>query len=405
MPQRTTRGFSVGYLGAAVVFAIGMLGTTLPTPLYGLYREELGFSEFMVTVVFAVYAFGVIAVLLLAGDFSDQVGRRPVLFIGLGLSVASAVCFLSEGGLPLLFAGRLLSGFAAGLFSGAATATVIDLAPPGREARAGLAATAANMGGLGCGPLLAGLLAQYAPLPLRLPFAAALGLAIVGMVLTRFLPEPVEHRTRRPRFRPQGLKVPPQVRGIFAPAALAAFAGFALLGLCTAVSPTFVATTLDEPNLAVAGAVVFSVFLASTVGQSLMGRVGAAGALPGGCLVLVAGVVLVGASLLVESLALLVIGVICAGLGQGLAFRAALTAIGAAAPQESRGGTISTFFVVAYVGISLPVIGIGALTLLVSLRVSGLIFTGCVAVLAACVGLYELRELRVRRNAGAASGA
>ncbi|MFF2185020.1 MFS transporter [Streptomyces sp. NPDC058155] len=403
MPQRTTRGFSVGYLAAAVVFAIGMLGTTLPTPLYGLYREELGFSEFMVTVVFAVYAFGVIAVLLLAGDFSDQVGRRPVLFIGLGLSVASAVCFLSEGGLPLLFAGRLLSGFAAGLFSGAATATVMDLAPPGREARAGLAATAANMGGLGCGPLLAGLLAEYAPLPLRLPFATALGLAIVGMVLTWFLPEPVEHRTRRPRFHPRGLTVPPQVRGIFAPAALAAFAGFALLGLCTAVSPTFVATTLDEPNLAVAGAVVFSVFLASTVGQSLMGRVGAARALPGGSLVLVAGVVLVGASLLVESLALLVIGVICAGLGQGLAFRAAITAIGAAAPQESRGGTISTFFVVAYVGISLPVIGIGALTLLVSLRVSGLIFTGCVAVLAACVGLYELRELRVR-NAGATSG-
>ncbi|QHY99909.1 Multidrug resistance protein MdtL [Streptomyces sp. S4.7] len=403
MPQRTTGGFSVGYLGAAVVFAIGMLGTTLPTPLYGLYREELGFSEFMVTVVFAVYAFGVIAVLLLAGDFSDQIGRRPVLFIGLALSVASAVCFLSEGGLPLLFAGRLLSGFAAGLFSGAATATVMDLAPPGREARAGLAATAANMGGLGCGPLLAGLLAEYAPLPLRLPFAAALGLAIVGMVLTWFLPEPVEHRTRRPRFHPRGLKVPPQVRGIFAPAALAAFAGFALLGLCTAVSPTFVATTLDEPNLAVAGAVVFSVFLASTVGQSLMGRVGAARALPGGSLVLVAGVVLVGASLLVESLALLVIGVICAGLGQGLAFRAAITAIGAAAPQESRGGTISTFFVVAYVGISLPVIGIGALTLLLSLRVSGLIFTGCVAVLAACVGLYELRELRVRRNAGPAS--
>ncbi|GGJ90988.1 MFS transporter [Streptomyces camponoticapitis] len=403
MPQRTTRGFSVGYLGAATVFAIGMLGTTLPTPLYGLYREELGFSEFMVTVVFAVYAFGVIAVLLLAGNFSDQAGRRPVLFIGLGLSVASAVCFLSEGGLPLLFAGRLLSGFAAGLFSGAATAAVMELAPPGRAARAGLAATAANMGGLGCGPLLAGLLAEYAPLPLRLPFAAALGLAIIGMVLTWFLPEPVEHRTRKPRLRPQGLRVPPQVRGIFAPAALAAFAGFALLGLCTAVSPTFIATTLGEPNLAVSGAVVFSVFLASTVGQSLMGRVGAPRALPGGSLVLVAGVLLVGTSLLVESLALLVVGVICAGLGQGLAFRAAITSIGAAAPPEARGGTISTFFVVAYVGISLPVIGIGALTLLLSLRVAGLIFTGCVAVLAACVGLYELREPRVRRHAGAPS--
>lgn len=339
MPQRTpgrlsVGRLSVGYLGAAVVFAIGMLGTTLPTPLYGLYREKLGFSEFMVTVVFAVYAFGVIAVLLLAGNFSDRAGRRPVLFVALALSAGSAVCFLTEGGLPLLFAGRLLSGFAAGLFSGAATATVMELAPPGREARAGLAATAANMGGLGCGPLLAGLLAQYAPSPLKLPFVAALVLVGVGLVLTWLLPETVGHRSRRPRLRPQGLRVPPQVRGVFAPAALAAFAGFALLGLLTAVSPTFIGTTLGETNLAVSGAVVFSVFLASTVGQSLMGRVGAARALPGGCLVLVAGLVLVGVSLFVESLPLLVVGVVCGGLGQGLAFRAAITTIGAAAPPR-----------------------------------------------------------------------
>src|SRR4051812_44111412 len=53
-----------GYLAAAAVFAVGMAGMTLPTPLYGLYRAEIGFSELMVTVVFAVYAVGVIGVLL-----------------------------------------------------------------------------------------------------------------------------------------------------------------------------------------------------------------------------------------------------------------------------------------------------------------------------------------------------
>ena len=37
-------------------------------------------------------------------------------------------------------------------------------------------ATAANMGGLGCGPLLAGILAQYAPWPLYLPFVVHLAL-------------------------------------------------------------------------------------------------------------------------------------------------------------------------------------------------------------------------------------
>jgi MFS family permease len=381
-----------GYPAAAAVFAIGMAGTTLPTPLYGLYREELGFSELMVTVVFAVYALGVIATLLLAGNVSDETGRRPVLLAALGFSAASALCFLFEGGLPALFAGRLLSGFAAGLLSGAATVTVMELAPPGRAAGAGLAATAANMGGLGCGPLLAGLLAEYAPWPLRLPFVVHLALIAAAAVLTWLLPETVTSSGRRPRLRPQGLAVPPQVRGVFAPSALAAFAGFSLLGLFTAVAPAFVAETLDVHNLALAGLVVFSVFLASTAGQALMGRVGERRALPGGCFVLVAGLVLVAASLLLASLPLLVAGALCGGLGQGLAFRGAVTAISAAAPPEHRAATVSAFFVIAYLGISLPVVGVGALTLGIGLRNAGLTFAGCVLVLALGVGLYLARR-------------
>ncbi|MFF2718668.1 MFS transporter [Streptomyces sp. NPDC058011] len=386
----------LGYPAAAAVFAIGMAGTTMPTPLYGLYREELGFSELMVTVVFAVYALGVIATLLLAGNISDEAGRRPVLLAALGFSAASALCFLFEGGLPALFAGRLLSGFAAGLLSGAATVTVMELAPPGRTARAGLAATAANMGGLGCGPLLAGLLAEYAPWPLRLPFLVHLALLAAAAALTWLLPETVTSRVRRPRLRPQGLAVPPQVRGVFAPSALAAFAGFSLLGLFTAVAPAFVAETLDVHNLALTGLVVFTVFLASTAGQALMGRVGERRALPGGCFVLVGGLVLVAASLLFASLPLLVAGALCGGLGQGLAFRGAVTAISAAAPAEHRAATVSTFFVVAYLGISLPVVGVGALTLWIGLRNAGLTFAACVLVLALSVGLHLARSTAAR---------
>ncbi|MFD4025491.1 MFS transporter [Streptomyces sp. NPDC058576] len=382
----------LGYPAAAAVFAIGMAGTTLPTPLYGLYREQLGFSELMVTVVFAVYALGVIATLLLAGNVSDEAGRRPVLLAALGFSAASAFCFLYEGGLPALFAGRLLSGFAAGLLSGAATVTVMELAPPGRAARAGLAATAANMGGLGCGPLLSGLLAEYAPEPLRLPFVVHLALIAVAAVLTCFLPETVTSRVRGFRLRPQGIAVPPAMRGVFTTSALAAFAGFSLLGLFTAVAPAFVAETLDVHNLALTGLVVFSVFLASTAGQALMGRVGERRALPGGCFVLVAGLLLVGASLLFASLPLLVAGALCGGLGQGLAFRGAVTAISAAAPPEHRAATVSAFFVIAYLGISLPVVGVGALTLGIGLRNAGLTFSGCVLALALGVGLYLSRR-------------
>ncbi|MEV8046513.1 MFS transporter [Streptomyces griseoluteus] len=375
-----------GYLGAAGVFAVGMMGTTLPTPLYGLYRERIGFSELIVTVVFAVYAVGVIVALLLAGGASDVLGRRPVLVVALVLSALSAMCFLLEGGLPLLCLGRVLSGFSAGLFSGTGTAAVLDLAPPGRRGRAALAATAANMGGLGLGPLVSGLLAEYAPWPLILPFLVHLALLAVALVVTLLLAETVHHEGARPPLRPQGMRVPPEVRGVFGPCALAAFAGFALLGLFTAVAPAFLTETLGEHNLAVTGAVVFSVFCASTGGQLLMGRIGARAALPWGCAVLAAGLVLVGTSLWVESLPLLLIGALTGGAGQGMAFRAGLTAVGSAAPEEHRGATISAFFVVAYLGISLPVVGVGALTVGLGVRAAGMVFTACAIVLVVAVG-------------------
>lgn len=385
--ERTGRR-RAGYAAAAVVFAIGMAGTTLPTPLYGLYQKEIGFSELMVTVVFAVYAVAVISVLLVAGNYSDKAGRRPVLLAAMALSAASAGCFLLESGLPLLFAGRVLSGGAAGLLSGAATAAVIELAGPGQKGRAGFAATAANMGGLGCGPLLSGVLAEYTPWPLSLPFWVHLGLVALACVITWRLAETVAEPRRWPRLEPQGVRVPAEVKGVFVPAGLAAFAGFALLGLFTAVAPSFAAKTLGVHNLAVTGVVVFSVFCASTVGQSLAPRIGARRALPLGCAVLIAGLVLVASSLLAKSLALLVLGAVCGGIGQGLAFRAALTLVSETAPAEHRGGTISAFFVVAYTGISVPVVGVGALATWLGLRDAGLVFTGCVILLAAVSGTY-----------------
>lgn len=381
-----------GYLAAAGVFAVGMTGTTLPTPLYGLYRLQIGFSELIVTVVFAVYAIGVIAALLLVGGFSDVLGRRPVLLCALGLAALSAVCFLLEGGLPLLFTGRVLSGFSAGLLSGTGTAAVLELAPAGRGARAGFAATAANMGGLGLGPLVAGTLAQYAPWPLQLPFLTHLALLAAAVAVTSLLPETVHRSGARPPLRPQGMVVPAEVRGVFAPCALAAFAGFSLLGLFTAVAPAFLTQTLGVHNLAVSGAVVFCVFCASACGQLLMGPVGTRNALPVGCLVLVAGLLAVGSSLLLASLPVLLAGAVTGGIGQGLAFRAGLTVVSTLAPDTHRGATISAFFVVAYAGISVPVIGIGALAVALGLRNAGLVFAGCVTLLAATAGGYLWRH-------------
>ncbi|WP_217238130.1 MFS transporter [Streptomyces sp. AC555_RSS877] len=385
------RGWRQCLLSGAV-FAVCMAGTTLPTPLYGLYQEKFGFSELTVTIVYAVYAFGVIGVLLLAGNASDALGRRPVLLWGLGFAAASAVCFLCAEGLGWLYAGRLLSGLSAGLFTGAATAYVMELAPYGGASRATFVATAANMGGLGCGPLLAGALAQYAAWPLHLPFAVHLALVACSAAVLLRLSETVRERRPLSTVRPQRPGLPAEVRAVFGPAATASFVGFALFGVFTSVSPAFLAQSLNVHNHAVGGLIVALAFFSSTAGQLAVGRVGVRRSLPLGCAGLFVGLALLAGALWWNLLPLVVLSAVVGGTGQGLAFRGALSAVAEASPEDRRAAVISTLFVVAYAGISVPVIGVGVLTGPIGLEGAGLVFIACMAVLVSIAALYLLRR-------------
>ena len=274
--QRPAVPRRVAFWLVASVLAALMLGTTLPTPLYVLYQGQWHFSAAMVTVTFAVYAAAVMATLLLAGRSSDQAGRKPVLAAALAASALSTVVFILAPDLGALIAGRIVSGISAGLVTGTATAALTELVPASASRRASLAATAANMGGLGLGPLIAGLFAQYAPHPTTLVFEVYLAvLAAAGLCLL-LVPETVDQR-RRPGIRFAGLGIPAQGRGEFTAAAAAGFSAFALLGLFSALAPTFLGTVLHQGNHAVQGTVVFLLLAVGTVTQLLLSRFIAAG--------------------------------------------------------------------------------------------------------------------------------
>ncbi|RAJ66974.1 putative MFS family arabinose efflux permease [Streptomyces sp. Amel2xB2] len=387
----------------AAAFTVTMLGTTLPTPLYGIYQAELRFSTLMVTVVFATYAAGVLAALLLTGHVSDEVGRRRALLPGLALSMLSSVVFLVAHDLALLFVGRLLSGLSAGVVTGTATAALVDLAGSRNTGRGSLVATVVQMGGLGVGPLLAGALAESAPAALRLPYAVHLGLLVLVTAGVWRIPEPVEGATGRLRLRVTRPTIPQEMRGTFTRAAIAGFAGFAVLGLFTAVSPAFLSELLDVTSLALEGGVIFAVFAASAAGQILLvPRLGRA-SLPLGCAGLVAGMLLLTTGFAMRSFQLLVAGGLVAGLGQGLSFRAGLSAVNAEAPAEHRAEVASTFFVVLYVALSLPVIGVGLAADLFGLRAAGIAFGLLVAALAGSVLAALLRARTSRTGASRTS--
>jgi len=374
---------NTGFGLVAYAFLVTMIGTTLPTPLYPLFEQRYSFGELMVTVIFAVYAFGVIAGLLLFGNLSDEIGRKPVLLTGLAFSAISAFLFVFAGSLAPIFVGRVVSGFSAGVFTGTATAMLVDLAPGGRRRMASLVAVVVTFGGLGLGTLLSGLLADYARSPLRLPFIVDLVLlvpAVLGLLVT---PETVQRQALRLRL--QRLSVPPEVRGVFIRGATAGFGAFAVAGVFSSVAPAFLGTILGRTSHALAGAIVFILFSASTVGQLLVSRLSDRRALILGCALLAGGVGLLALALWIESLAALIASASVVGLGQGFVTGAGLAAINQRAPIERRGETASSFFVVMYVGLSLPVIGVGVAANAWSLRGAGIAFSAAVAVLVVAV--------------------
>jgi MFS family permease len=381
-------GSVTGFVLAVCSFFVAMLGTTLPTPLYPLFEQRYRFGPLLVTVIFGIYAFGVIGGLILFGNLSDRLGRKPVLLLGLVLSGASALLFLLAGSLPPVYAGRIVSGLSAGIFTGTATAYVIDLAPAGRRRLASAVAVFANLGGLGAGTLLSGLLAEWAPDALRTPFAVDLGLVALATAGLLLAPETVE-RTEL-TFRPQRLGVPPEVMGVFVRVSLAGFAGFAVSGVFGSVAPEFLGLGLGRHSPALAGLLVFALFVMSVAGQAIVVRV--PNALPVGCGLLVAGVAILAASLAADSLAALFASAVVSGLGQGVVVSAGLAAIAERAPMERRGETASSFFVVLYLGLSLPVIAAGVAIHYTSLRSAGIGFCAGTGVLGLAVLASVLRR-------------
>jgi hypothetical protein len=386
------RSPAAGFWLLAAAFLVAMAFTTVPTPLYGLYQARDHFGPIVTTVVFAAYAVGVAGSLLLVGHLSDHYGRRPLVLIALLVEAASAVVFLASAEVPALIVARLLSGIAVGGLTAAATAGLGELRGRGGAALATAVATAANIGGLGLGPLAAGAIATAAPAPLATPYGVFLVLLLLAAGAVLLVPETVRPPVPRPPYRPQRLAVPPEGRQDFAAAGAAGFAAFAVFGLFTSVAPTFLAQRFGVHALLAVGAVPCGVFLAAATSQIALARLGARSRLALAVGAVVAGLGALAAGGLAALLALFVAGGLVAGAGVGLLFRAALGTAAALAPAGKEGEVLAGLFLLAYLGLIVPVLAVGAALAVAPPTAVLTVFAAAVAVLVLLAGGRLLRR-------------
>jgi MFS family permease len=357
-------------------------GANLATPLYAVYRERFGFSSAVLTLVFATYALVLSPSLVIFGQLSDRVGRRPVIAGGMATAMAGLALFALARGTPWLFAARAVQGLAVGAASGAATAALVELAPAGAAARAALVSTLAQAGGSAAGPLVGGMLAEWAPAPRVTAFAA--GLVVTGAVLVGLLAVPGMPGAAGGAWRMQRPNVPPAIRAQFARLALTSAAAWAVAGLYLSVVPSYAGTLLDTSNLALEGAITAVLLLASCAAQVVFRGGGAPERdQAAGLVLVVVGLIALVLAFPAGSLALVLAAALLGGVGHGMAFLGSQSDLNALAPPERRGEITAAFFMCIYLGVAVSAIGTGLVATATSLETAVVVFsvvTGAAAV-------------------------
>jgi MFS family permease len=370
---------------AAVAAMIGaaFAGSTLVTPLYVIYKEEFGFSQITLTLVYAAYVLGNLVALLFLGHLSDLLGRRCTTVPAMAIAILSAVVFMFADGVAWLYAGRILSGISIGIATGTGTAWLAELIGRKDKTLATAIATSVNFLGLATSALIAGLLAQYAPWPLRLPFIIYIAALVVVTGLIWWTQETVAH----PRglhnipLRPN-VSVPPDIRAEFIAPAVTGFGAMALVGFFAAIGPTVLAQDLHVTNHAVAGALFFE--LAMTVAatilltQSLPSRT----AMLVGLGLMIPSVILVVAAQVLASIGLLIAATACCAVAAALGYRGSLQVVNQIAPEQRRASIVSSYFICAFTGNALPVIGVGVISTMAGAVVADTAFAALIIVFA-----------------------
>jgi MFS family permease len=403
----TTGRYEFGFWAVGFSLLVVMALGTAPSPLYGLYQQRDGFSTFTITLIFAVYSLGSTSSLILAGPASDWLGRKKVLIPGLALGVVSAGIFLWWRSLPGLYTGRFLTGVSVGVVAATATAHMAELhvgSKPGASLRrAQLLSSVANLGGLGMGALVSGLLAQYVSTPLGTVYVVILAALVLAIVAVVFTPETWLRPQPRPPYRFERIAVPAAARGQFFAATGAAAIAFAGLGLFTGLAGVLLVATLHRTSLALAGATVFAVFAGAALMQFLTLSWKRTTVLTTGIGALLIGLGLVVASiwLTTPNLTLFLVGGVIAGSGSGAVFKGSLGTVMMIAEPAHRAESVAGILLAGYFGLSIPAIGLGIALRSVSPKVTLLGFTILAAV--AIVGAAPVL-LRGERRAAASLG-
>ena len=335
----------------AIIFS----GANLVTPLFPIYIVQLHLTGFAITSVFAIYAIGVVAALLMVGSLTDRFGRRTILIGSLLLTIAASAGFATASTVWILLGSRFIEGLAIGFTSSTANAILADLESVAHSRRAATVGGIATMIGFGAGPLAAGVLADMQPSIPRLVFGVLIAACLLALWITWTIPD-----TGRQAQRLRSVYIPKTIWNSFTRAATTFGISWVTGPLFLALGPSILNSFLHADAHLVTGLAITVFYASASIGQAVARKTAVIGTLLRANALLATSVLLVATAAAWNSLPLFIVAISLAGVSQGLALLGGLAIITIVSPPHDRGAVITGFFLAGYLPIATvpPLIGL-----------------------------------------------
>lgn len=394
------RGFATAAVGLALLAA----HSGAPSPLFPLYAEQWGLAPLAISAVFAAYILGLVITLLTTGALSDHIGRRPVAVVSLLCAVASMLVFAAADSFSHLVIARVLQGMASGLGFGTLGAALLDYSPAWKHGKVAMINGALPPASLGLGAVASGVLVQFLPHPLQLPYLAIAVPLLLACIAACFLKEKHPRRPGVLRSLVPTLIIPREVRKRFLVAVGALCASWALVGLYLGIGPTVSKTLLHVQAPLIGALAIFAMTGTGALIGLLSFRVKAEKVMATGAAALILGVLALAAAVALEDVWLFFAASIIGGIGFGAGFQGGLRSVLEYLPALQRGGTLSSVYLVSYMAFGGPTLVAGLLIPTHGLQnvVYGYVALVIVLALVALGLLFRSRTERIRQMAGPA---
>jgi MFS family permease len=338
---------------AVLAIFVVTLAVNLQVPLYKTYAEMAGYPAGLVSVAFAAYVAGLIPMLLLLGGLPDRFGNKFGLVVGLSAALAAHAAIIAHPSIQSLLVMRVLQGVSMGLTVPAGTGYLSEVSDnPPLTARLSSAAEAVGLGS--GGPITSAFLAHERSLVPASYYGVALAtlacLAAVARLRQRARPVTDVRRG--------GIVRVPLITRETAPFGVAIFVSWALTGIILALVPAQLARTGHErwAGLATFVAIVPGVLVQLAPDARRPERYVKTGYafVAASLLVMIVAVGRRATGMLFASLAL------SAFSGFGFTYVGGLTAT-LQAGREAPARAASGYYLLGYLGLGFPCIGVGLL--------------------------------------------